>query len=94
MTDMTKVMSEEWKNLDAKKRKKYDDLAAKDKERYEHDKASAPTTAKTSKAIAKKAAEADNGGIKRPLSAYFLFQEERRETIKKENPTLPHKELI
>lgn len=42
MTDQTKKMSEEWRNLDAKKRKKYDDLAAKDKERYEKEKAAAP----------------------------------------------------
>lgn len=28
-------MSEEWKSLDAKKKKKYEDLNAKDKERYE-----------------------------------------------------------
>ena len=54
MTDSTKKMSEEWKNLDAKKRKKYDDLAAKDKERYESEKASAPPTSKAAKAAAAK----------------------------------------
>jgi len=31
-------MSAEWKSLDAKKRKKYDDLFALDKERYETEK--------------------------------------------------------
>ena len=59
MTDQTKKMSEEWRNLDAKKKKKYDDMAAKDKERYEREKAGGKP--KTS------------GGLKRPLSAYFLF---------------------
>ena len=50
MTDSTKKMSEEWKNLDPKKKKKYEDLAAKDKERYETDKANAPPTTKAGKA--------------------------------------------
>jgi len=53
-------MSEEWRNLDAKKKKKYDDMAAKDKERYEREKQGG-----------KPKKEAD--GLKRPLSAYFLF---------------------
>ena len=86
MTDSTKKMSEEWKNLDAKKKKKFEDLAAKDKERYEREKAEAPATTKGGKAL-KKARE-DLGGLKRPLSAYFLYQEERRELIKKEKPGL------
>ena len=90
MTDQTKAMSEEWKNLDAKKRKKYDDLAAKDKERYENEKAAAPSTSGK-----KKTTTNNNDGentLKRPLSAYFIFQEERRETIKKDKPQLSHKE--
>jgi len=83
MTDSTKKMSEEWKNLDAKKKKKYDDLAAKDKERYEKEKADAPP------AKGGKAKKPDNNdGLKRPLSAYFIFQDERREAIKKEKPGL------
>ena len=76
-------MSEEWRNLDAKKKKKYDDMAAKDKERYEKEKADAPS-AKGAKA---KKPE-DNCGLKRPLSAYFIYQEERRDLIKKEKPGL------
>lgn len=35
MGPQTKVMTSEWKALDDKKRKKYEDLAAKDKLRYE-----------------------------------------------------------
>ena len=58
-------MSEEWRNLDAKKKKKYDDMAAKDKERYEREKADAPKGGKPKKEA--------GGGLKRPLSAYFLF---------------------
>jgi hypothetical protein len=61
-------MSEEWRNLDAKKKKKYDDMAAKDKERYEREKADAPVPKG-----GKPKKEADPSGLKRPLSAYFLF---------------------
>ncbi len=87
---MTKVMSEEWKNLDTKKKKKFEDMAAKDKERYESEKASSAPTKAGKNAVKK----AEPEGLKRPLSAYFLFQEERRESIKKENPTMSHKELV
>ena len=35
MGEQTKLMTEEWNKMDDKKKKKYQDLAAKDKERYE-----------------------------------------------------------
>jgi len=34
MGEQTKIMTEEWKALKEKEKKKWDDLAAKDKERY------------------------------------------------------------
>ena len=86
MTDSTKKMSEEWNNLDLKKKKKFNDLAAKDKERYETEKAAAPSNNKKQKV--------DNGGLKRPLSAYFIFLDDRRDAIKKEKPALKHLELV
>lgn len=38
MTDQSKKIGEEWRNLDAKKKKKYEDLASKDKERFQKEK--------------------------------------------------------
>lgn len=91
MTDSTKAMSDEWRNLDTKKKKKFEDMAAKDKERYENEKSNAPSNGKTK---TKKSCDSTNGGLKRPLSAYFLYIEERREPLKIEKPGIPHKELI
>ena len=92
MTQMTTKMSEEWKGLDEKKRKKYEDLAAKDKERYEKEVEAAGGSSNA--AAKKKKKEAEEGAPKRPLSAYFVYLEDRREAIKKEKPGLEHKEYL
>ena len=42
----------------------------------------------------KKRTKKDKDAPKRPLSAYFFFIQERRETLKKEKPNLDNKELI
>ena len=42
----------------------------------------------------KKKAKKDKDAPKRPLSAYFFYIQERRETLKKEKPNLENKELI
>ena len=42
----------------------------------------------------KKRSKKDKDARKRPLSAYFFFIQERRETLKKEKPNLDNKELI
>ena len=39
-------------------------------------------------------AKKDKNAPKRPLSAYFCYITERREHLKKEKPTLDHKDLI
>lgn len=44
--------------------------------------------------VAKKKAKKDKDAPKRPLSAYFFYIQERRETLKKEKPSLENKELI
>ena len=67
MGQSTKKMSEEWRALDAKKKKKYEDLAGKDKERYENQ------MAESGQGKKKKANDGADGGPKRPLSAFFLF---------------------
>ena len=41
-----------------------------------------------------KRAKKDKDAPKRPLSAYFFYIQERRETLKKEKPSLDNKELI
>lgn len=65
-------MTEEWKALTEKQKKKYDDLAAKEKQRYEKELKEAGL-AKPSKS------DKENDGPKRPQTAFFLYQGERRE---------------
>ncbi len=64
MGDSTKKMSEEWRNMDPKKKKKYEDLQAKEKERYENE---------IEQAGGRKKKPADNDGPKKPMGSYFLF---------------------
>lgn len=66
MGEQTKVMTNEWKSLDEKKKKKYEDMAAKDKQRYEKE----MQEAGLSKG---KKNEKDTDAPKRPTSAFFLF---------------------
>ena len=42
----------------------------------------------------KRRGKKDKNAPKRPISAYFFYNQERRETLKKERPTLDNKELI
>lgn len=51
----------------------------------------APVTSKKGQVTSKKAPEA---GPKRSTSAFFFFQADRREPLKKEKPNLNHKEIV
>ena len=42
----------------------------------------------------KKRGKKDKDAPKRPISAYFFYNQERREKLKKEKPNLDNKELI
>ena len=42
----------------------------------------------------KKKGKKDKDAPKRPISAYFFYNQERREKLKKEKPNLDNKELI
>ena len=44
--------------------------------------------------MGKKKAKKDKDAPKRPISAYFFYNQERREQLKKEKPELDNKELI
>jgi hypothetical protein len=68
-------MTEEWKALDAKKKKKYEDLAIKEKDRY---------TKEMEKAGLGKKPKDEDTGPKKPQTAYIIFSNERRETLRKE----------
>ena len=90
MGEQTKVMTAEWKSMDAKKKKKYEDLASKDKQRYEtemraHDKGYKPA--------AQKKEEKDNAP-KKVQNPYLIFSAEMREKLKKDQPNLGNKQVM
>ena len=82
--EMTKKLTEKWKALTDKEKQKYEDMAAKDRERYEKEMKEA--------GLFKDKKPSDEP--KRPQSAFFLFQAEARERIKKENPDIKQTDLL
>ena len=95
-------MAEEWKKLSDQEKEKYNALANKDKIRYanemknytpsEEDKKS--TKGKKGNTGKKAKKEKVEGAPKKPLTAFFIFQNEKREEFKKKYPDLAQKELV
>jgi len=75
--DLTKALTEDWKALSEKDRKKYEDMATKDKARYEKEMEDAGL---------KKEKKED--GPKKPQSSFFLYSADMREKYKKSEPDL------
>mmetsp|Transcript_49581 Transcript_49581/g.148084 ORF Transcript_49581/g.148084 Transcript_49581/m.148084 type:complete len:202 (+) Transcript_49581:58-663(+) len=86
-SEVTKKAGEVWKAIGPAEKKKYEELAAKDKARYEEE------VKVLGKRIRKKKndkepkrakkAKRDKDAPKRPMSAYFLWTQESREAITK-----------
>ncbi len=70
--DLTKKLTEQWKNLSAKEKAKYEKMAADDKQRYEDERSAAGEGPKNKKAQ-------DDDAPKKPMSGYLLFGKEHRE---------------
>ena len=86
-SEVSKKAGELWKSIDAATKKKYDDLAAKDKERYEEE---VKTLGKRERQPKKdkegndsKRAKKDKEAPKRPMSGYFLWTQDNREAVMK-----------
>lgn len=77
------------RNLPADKRAHWDDVAAKDKERYLHEKASY----KGPWQVPWKRAKKDPSAPKRPMSAFLYFSQGRRKKIKDQNPDIKNTEV-
>ena len=90
VTNITQAVAEAWRNLDPEERERYEDMARRDKERYDIEKASytpPPGYSLTSKRIR------GPGAPKRPSSGYFRFANERRGEIKAQNPDSSNAEI-
>lgn len=90
MCQITKGLTEVWKSLSEDERKKYDQLAAADKLRYEKEVAEQGGTG-SKKSKASKSTDASEGKgapPKRGLSSYLFFCNDKRKELKESNPEM------
>mmetsp|Transcript_28289 Transcript_28289/g.43184 ORF Transcript_28289/g.43184 Transcript_28289/m.43184 type:complete len:384 (+) Transcript_28289:77-1228(+) len=78
-TNIAKLVSQAWKSLSANDKSKWEDLARKDKLRYELEKS---TYTGPWKIPAKEFSKKDPGAPKRPMSAFLAFSHKNRASVK------------
>lgn len=84
-SEFSKKCSEKWKEMGPKEKKRFEDMAGKDKIRYDKEMKSYVPPADDGKK-GNKRKKKDPNAPKRPLSAFFLFCNEERPKVRKENP--------
>lgn len=89
VTEVSKRSAEMWRNLPAEERAHWDEVAAKDKQRYMLEKA----TYTGPWQVPWKRAKKDPSAPKRPMSAFLYFSQDKRRQIKDENPTIRNTEV-
>lgn len=83
--EFSRKCAERWKDMNVKEKKIFNDMAGRDKDRYDREmKGYCPPAGEGKKAQKRKK---DPNAPKRPQSAFFLFCGDRRADIKKENPS-------
>lgn len=96
--ELVSKLGEMWRSMSDSDKKPYLDQERKDKARYmkekEEFKASGKDAPVSKKRDKKAKAKAGSNGPKRAWPPFFFYQETRREDLKKENPTLNHKEIV
>lgn len=89
VTEVSKKSAEMWRNLPAEERAHWDDVAAKDKQRYMVEKSSYTGPWQ----VPWKRAKKDPSAPKRPMSAFLYFSQDKRRQIKDANPTIRNTEV-
>ncbi|KAI3652447.1 hypothetical protein MP228_000980 [Amoeboaphelidium protococcarum] len=96
VSDVAKELGERWKNMSDAQKKKYSDMAEKDKVRYEKEKNDYQKSGKAEKFAKSVAASGGKGKAKRTkdenapkkaLSAFMFFSKDNRDKIKAKYPT-------
>lgn len=88
MYEQAKLLSKEFKAITADERVKWDQLAVEDKERYQKEMETyEPPSSDDEQIVRKKKQKKDPNAPKRNMSAYFLYSQVIRPTIKEEHPT-------
>ncbi|PAA65504.1 hypothetical protein BOX15_Mlig020067g1, partial [Macrostomum lignano] len=84
-TEFSKKCAEKWKTMNAKEKKRFEDMAARDKERFNREmKSYVPADGGKGR---KRKKQKDPNQPKRPLSAFFLFCQDERPKVQAANPT-------
>lgn len=83
--EFSKKCAERWKLMTAKEKKIFNDMAGRDKLRYEREMEGYTPPAGDGKRAGKR--KKDPNAPKRPQSAFFLFCADRRADVKKANPS-------
>ena len=89
ISDISKYMAEKWRNLDEAERAKWDEVARKDRERYEEELALFPGPKPRPKQRPKK----DPSAPKRPMSSFLAFSQKYRSTVRQNDPTVCQKDV-
>mmetsp|Transcript_13695 Transcript_13695/g.20585 ORF Transcript_13695/g.20585 Transcript_13695/m.20585 type:complete len:164 (-) Transcript_13695:24-515(-) len=87
---VAKLLSKEFKAITPEEREKWDKLAAQDKERYQLEMETYEPPSSDDEQVAptrKKKQKKDPNAPKRNMSAYFIYSQEIRPTIKEEHPS-------
>ena len=89
-TEVAKMVSKAWKSLSAEEREEWEEMARRDKARYEVEK-----TMYTGpwKVPAKKRSQKDPNAPKRPMSAFLSFSNSKRAQVKEEHPNIGNAEV-
>ena len=84
------MVSKAWKNLSTDKREEWEEMARRDKARFEMEKSryTGPW-----KILAKKRSSKDPNAPKRPMSAFLSFSNSKRAQVKRENQDMGNTEL-
>lgn len=89
VSEVSKRSAELWRTLPAHQRVQWDEVAAKDKQRYLIEKAQYTGPWQ----VRKKKTRKDPSAPKRPMSAFLHFSQGRRQSIKKQNPDIQNTEV-
>lgn len=89
-TDVAKLVSQAWRDLSNEERDVWEDMARKDKARYEMEKSmyTGPW-----KVPAKKRSQKDPNAPKRPMSAFLSFSNSKRAYVKEKHPNVGNAEI-
>jgi hypothetical protein len=95
-TEITKKLAEMWNEMDDEDKEEYKEKAKEDKERYakELENYEPKEGFKNPKEKAEKKSKKESNSPKRGLSAYIFFCQDKREEVKKNNPSLKATEIL